>query len=395
MGKKRKILFFVTEWPALDNGVLHSQVLSVAGFLTEHDFECIFVGSEVSKNRADEATKIIKQKYGVNAYIYVVHSTRPGLFWRVVCAWKAYRKTCRIISKLQPTHIYSRSVIDARWSRRLASKIGAISIFDIRATLSEEVNLRRGEKNWRVAIIRKLEKMEIMKADRLACVSNNLKQYIYNQYGRQDITVIPSCFDASKLYFDAQSRREIRTKYRLNNQSILLCYSGGLAKWQRINDMLRLVEMLTVSNNNINILFLTQEAKKLDALLRETSISPERFYIESCSSYEIYRYLSAADMGLILRDDIIVNNVASPIKIGEYLACGLPLIMTKGIGDFSQIIPAVGLGVILNETTDMVEQITSFIRNINYDTVKQRAMEFGRNSLSLESQIENYKYLYG
>ncbi len=41
---------------------------------------------------------------------------------------------------------------------------------------------------------------------------------------------------------------------------------------------------------------------------------------------EVPSYLSAADIAFIWRDKSIVNKVASPVKVSEYLGCGLPII---------------------------------------------------------------------
>jgi len=40
--------------------------------------------------------------------------------------------------------------------------------------------------------------------------------------------------------------------------------------------------------------------------------------------------------------------VASPIKFGEYLCCGLPVIMTPGIGDTEEIIEKHRIGRLLD-----------------------------------------------
>jgi hypothetical protein len=42
-----------------------------------------------------------------------------------------------------------------------------------------------------------------------------------------------------------------------------------------------------------------------------------------------------------------VNEVASPVKFGEYLASGLPVVMSAGIGDYSELVRRKKVGVIL------------------------------------------------
>ena len=50
--EKRRILFFIPQWPASNSGVLHSQVLSTARFLSEQGFECMFIGCDFDDEKA-------------------------------------------------------------------------------------------------------------------------------------------------------------------------------------------------------------------------------------------------------------------------------------------------------------------------------------------------------
>ena len=67
----------------------------------------------------------------------------------------------------------------------------------------------------------------------------------------------------------------------------------------------------------------------------------------------MFRFLAAADYGLLLRQSSTVNRVACPVKFGEYLACGVRPILTPGIGDQSRLAQDEDLGVVV--TADRVE----------------------------------------
>uniref|UniRef100_UPI002630F3D7 hypothetical protein n=1 Tax=uncultured Campylobacter sp. TaxID=218934 RepID=UPI002630F3D7 len=62
------------------------------------------------------------------------------------------------------------------------------------------------------------------------------------------------------------------------------------------------------------------------------NIELDNFYIDSLPYDKVPLYLNAADFGVIIRNDDLINFVASPTKINEYLACGL-----KIINDLDQI----------------------------------------------------------
>lgn len=396
MKKERgRILFFVPEWPALSSGVLHSQVLSVARFLSENGFQCMFVGCEVSDEKAAEAAKKISDMYGIQAVVHGLFLDKFGYIGLIVTARKLYQLTKSVIHTFQPTHVYTRAIVNSRFARKIAAESGAVFVFDARAALSEEVRLRRGGGGLRCWYIRHAENNAFRKCSRLACVSQNLKRYITAQTGRKDITVIPSCFDQKKFFFDSQARKEIRARYGLPDTCKVICYSGGLAPWQRVGDIIALFEKIAKIDSRYRFLFLTKETQQLQELLHETMLSPDNYIIKSCAQGDVYRYLSAADAGIIMREDTAVNNVASPIKIGEYLSCGLPVILTKGIGDFSDLIPLAGVGLLLDETGELVMQVTSFMQRLDADTVRNQAISFSHNHFAVESYLKEYENLYG
>ena len=59
--------------------------------------------------------------------------------------------------------------------------------------------------------------------------------------------------------------------------------------------------------------------------------------------------LCASDVGILLRENNLVNNVASPGKFAEYLMCGLPVIMGSGIGDYSELMQENENAVVLDD----------------------------------------------
>lgn len=78
----------------------------------------------------------------------------------------------------------------------------------------------------------------------------------------------------------------------------------------------------------------------------------------------VKKYLSAANAGIIMRKDVTVNNVESPIKVGEYLACGLPVILTKGIGDYSASLPKAGVALLLSDGSTKIGGYTNAITKL-------------------------------
>ena len=63
-------------------------------------------------------------------------------------------------------------------------------------------------------------------------------------------------------------------------------------------------------------------------------IGENNIMIKALNPSQIPSYMKILDGGFLLRDDLILNVVSSPTKIGEYLASGAALICTPYSGDY-------------------------------------------------------------
>jgi glycosyltransferase involved in cell wall biosynthesis len=95
-----------------------------------------------------------------------------------------------------------------------------------------------------------------------------------------------------------------------------------------------------------------------------------------------------------MRDSVFANKVACPIKIGEYLACGLPVILTKGIGDFDALINQAGIGVLIGDNEQAAQQAVNFMQAPDFSQLRNKAVEFCKKHLSYESHLEKYQRLF-
>lgn len=391
--EKPRILSFVPHWPASSSGVLHSTILTKAGYMQRNGLDCFFIGTDVSDEKAAEAEEYILQKYNIPSKIFGNYAQKRGFIDGHLFIKKIFRLSRNIIRDYQPTHIWVDCFSCSSVGRKIAHQQQAISVFDIQAIQAEEVALEHG-RGIKYRICRWMEQYELKKSDRLAGVSYKIKQAVQDMTGRDDMTVVPCCFDMETFHFDEQWRKQIRTRYGFADDEKIICYSGGLSKWQRIPDVLKLCRQISKIRENFKFLLLTQQDEQLKQIAQENDLPMERCVIRSCLHKEVPRYLSAADVGIILRHDIPVNNVASPIKIGEYLGCGLPIILTKGIGDYSEVVSEDGVGIMLDENRDMAQQVVNFTEQSGFGELRDKAIRFAHKHISLDSYLDDIKRLF-
>jgi len=297
-----------------------------------------------------------------------------------------------VIRGFQPTHVWTGFFPCAAVARRIAAETGAVSVFDVPAIFAEEMSMLHG-RGLRYWVSRLLETHEFLKADRLAVVSRNLAQWVKRWTGRDVLVVVPCCVDVTQFHVDDETRRCLRIQLGFAEKKVI-CYSGGLSEWQRVGDIADLFCQVLRIRDEFRCLFLTQAAERLMTMLRQREIPQERCVVKRCLPHEVPRYLSTADSGIIMRKNMPVNNLASPIKIGEYLACGLPVIFTKGIGDYSEALSAADAGLVLNEEADMAQQVVEFMERPDFTDVRNRARQFALQQVSWEAHLELLRSLF-
>ena len=76
------------------------------------------------------------------------------------------------------------------------------------------------------------------------------------------------------------------------------------------------------------------------ALAAETFGSRPEVQVMRVPPQEVARFLAAGDVGLAYRSDSFSMQGVAPIKVAEYLLCGLPVIGTAAVGDTGPILEA-------------------------------------------------------
>ena len=393
LSRNRRVLFFVPEWPAGSSGILRSQVLAVAEFLGSRGITCLFVGTDCNEKSAYEAEQFIRSTYKIEAKIFAIHSKNLGLVGLSATTYRAYNLSRELARSFSPTHVYTRSCIASRFGRSLATETTALAIYDVRAALGEEVAAGAAWRKIYSMLIRRVEGHEIRKSNHVATVSSQMQGYIKKRYGRKDAVVIPSCYDPNRFSFDRKTRTRLRKEMAISDSDKVICYSGGTAKWQRIDDILLLFEQIACSQPNVRFLLLTPNTELLAPKIMRSRYC-ERYILKSCSHGEVPQFLCASDAGIIMRDNVLVNNVASPVKVAEYLACGLPIIMTKGIGDYSEDLNREGIGLLLDDRANLAEQVIHFLYDHDFDRMRERASTYALNRLTLPANWDSYRQLY-
>ncbi|UOY08832.1 hypothetical protein L0P88_09815 [Muricauda sp. SCSIO 64092] len=114
-----------------------------------------------------------------------------------------------------------------------------------------------------------------------------------------------------------------------------IVYAGSIAPWQKVEFIVKTFGVLKKMDNQFKLVLLTKERSKAMKILVENNLQD----VVECKCVgvsELQKELLNYKYGFLLRDNHIVNNVASPTKMNSYMASGLIPIYSETIGDFSE-----------------------------------------------------------
>ncbi|MBB6610838.1 glycosyltransferase [Pontibacter sp. Tf4] len=130
--------------------------------------------------------------------------------------------------------------------------------------------------------------------------------------------------------------------------------------------------------------------------LQKHDINQKKVFIASVPHEEVPMYLSAADFGFATYKLGPSKKYLSPVKVGEYWANGLPVLLTEGVGDEGEIIKQEGGGALFNlQQPGSLERAIQQIQMIIQDPAhRQQIPALAVKYRSPERVREAYAYFF-
>lgn len=195
-------------------------------------------------------------------------------------------------------------------------------VIDLHGIVSEEVKMtNKGIENEK---FKKDEKFALKYASSIICVTEKMADYVKDNYKTKGtFFILPVLHNIKKI--------NERAKFFQGNTVI---YSGGLQKWQQVDKML---EFVFENRNKIKFIFLVTSPNEIKEKYKNKFKEDFPGKVARVDFSEVEKYYEKNSFGLILRKDNIVNQVAFPTKLIEYIENGIvPIVDSPNIGDFSQ-----------------------------------------------------------
>lgn len=223
-----------------------------------------------------------------------------------------------------------------------------------------------------------LERIALKNAKRNIFVSEAMLTHYQQKYNykKENYFIMP-CFN-QELRLSSFSEEKYRTPS--------FVYAGSLSRWQCVEETLVLYKGIKRRLPDASLTILTKEIDKAKMLCDKYEVEATVKFVPSA---ELQDTLSCYKYGFIVRDDIAVNNVATPTKMNSYMAAGVIPVFSDVIYDFKKNFYGLKYVIPFLHSDEAIEKILKIEKNgINCEDIKFEYKKIFDSYYSTDCYIE-------
>lgn len=232
----------------------------------------------------------------------------------------------RHIAAARPDFIYERYTLFNLAGYTAARRAGIPLLLEVNAPLAYE--RASYEELVFESLARRTEAWLCNQADAVIVVSTPLKDHLVAQGARADrIVVLPNGADAERFQPDAAARARIRRELGIADETTVVGFTGILRPWHGVDLLLQAVARVRATGQAVHAL-IVGDGPSLVPLQRQAEalgIGQGVTFTGRVTHDVMPRYIAAFDIGVSPR----ATFYASPMKVPEYMASGVPVIAPR------------------------------------------------------------------
>lgn len=286
--------------------------------------------------------------------------------------------------------IHARSYLPAMVARRCAERLGVPWIFDMRGFWVDEKvmkgSLRKGGVVYRWL---KREELKLLRGS-AAIVSlthraiPRIEEWIIPET-LPPIVVIPTCADLQRFKPLPGNRAHI--------QKLIFGYVGSLGSGYEGGTVRAFLSSALDRHPSAEVLIVTQ-SKPVPIQDLELKF-PGRIFVRSADYSDMPNLVASMSVGLSFVTPDPSKDASCPTKLGEYLACGIPVVSNRGIGDTEELISLHKVGVLCSDEREFDLAFAELDEMMaKPEKLRNRCRQCAKSVFSVEHGVRKYDALY-
>lgn len=375
---------FVFAYYSYKDPVFQSAVLSYLRMLSSSELRFVILTWEqdqfkVGKEERHEIRSNLRQS-NILWHDTKWHSGKLKILKKAYDLIKGMLYSCLLILRYDAKRIYTEGfpgAIIGHYLSKIVRRPHIIHTFEPHADYMAEAGVWKKD-DWEYRLLKKLEVPIAIHAETIITGTSGYKELLSRNIEKDSIRVIPSCVDTTHYRFLAEKRRQIRLTLGLKDNDIVIVYLGkigGMYMDEELFDFFKLC--LSIKPEGFFFFLFTNGREELiRRRLGEYQIPDTRILFKYLSSEKVPDYLSAADIGFCAIRPIPNRRFSSPIKTGEYWACGLPILIPQGISDDYLIAQQEGIGFSFKNTKEITLEVMEKLKNLDRQEIARKGFRF-------------------
>lgn len=387
--KRANVLFIA--YHSASYPIMESQGFAYARGLSKQGINYSFLTFETKDTVAESRLCISKLGMPVK-WRFLLYHKKPRFFATLLDIICGICSVLFTIRKNKIAVIHARGFIPALIGFLPARLCGAKIFFDTRGLLADKYVggglLAYNSPTYR--LMRIGEGFLLKKSDYFTVETHNHARIIRNSNNglSEKMEVIPCCVDVNKFYRPGGS---------VADEGFGLVYLGKIGTWYLIEEMLDFFNVISAHIPNSRLTFITHdEPQLLYSVASKKEIEESKILVRRMETGEIPDFLTKARAGIFFINPYRRYN-SSPIKFGEYLASGVPVVVNSGIGDCDEIISEERVGVVIKDFSlsayeKGIKELTELLSEGR--ALRERCVKAAEKHFSLEIGINKYLDIY-
>ena len=205
-----------------------------------------------------------------------------------------------------------------------------------------------GSRRHRIA--RQLEAQLYARADGIIALSRRARAVIEELVPvarrRTPVIVVPSAVDLERFKYHG-------TGASARGEGLRLIYAGSVGSRYCFDRAAQFAAVAGQELGSVNLRVVTRSDRQLvEGTLDASGLPRDAWSVASAPHWGMPGELSQHDAGLYFLKQGLSEHGCSPTRIGEYWACGLPVVTTPNVSDTDEIVRREGVGVVVREHSE-------------------------------------------
>lgn len=276
-------------------------------------------------------------------------------------------------------------------------------IFDCRGLWADE---RLDNKSWNKKsyihfltynFFKKLENSFFRHSDHNVVLTSNVRNFLIKNKNFNEIkfSVIPCCANFNHFKILEPSKIMIKKEILgISNYDLIIGYFGSISNIYHPDEMIKFFQFCKRIQKKTIIIFFSDSFDYLKNNTNKFNELSVKDYLLINSNYEdLPIYYNICDLTLSFVKKTVARKATSPTKIGESLACGVPVISNKGIGDLDNQLNFYNFSNVDVNKDEELKNISLKIENFK-SLDREKIRNSSKKYYDLEIAIVKYEEIY-